>query len=730
MPNLHKNKIQTSTGEVWMDLTSDTVTAETLLKDVTAHDRSGAQITGTVIVAPTDVTETEDNEAYLYKSSEHDAVYDELVGGSVAWNQLVANSGSSLSVTITSGHKYVMKKNGTLSVGASSGSAITGLTGGTDWITDLTLMFGTTIADYIYNLEQSAAGSGIAWLKSYGFFTKDYYAYSAGGLVSVNTSGKKVVGENQCDKVKVGVYYTSNGNYDAALTAYSCTEKIKILPNTQYTVSVIKNSGSIGTDNGVLFYDANGAYLGKNTGGYSHTDTYPFTFTTPSNATYCGIDINIQNSSIVGVQLELGSTATNYEPYTSITYPIQSTDLRGLYKLNGNKLYTDGDIYSADGQITRKYGYRDYQSGDESLANAITDGTHTIYKLSAPTTVTASSFSSPQMVYRNGTEEYLDTRDVPIPVGGNRKYVDIPEWMVNEYFDDLRAETSTVSNIIEKLRRIDVTNGSSSTVRTIYAPDANNGIRTTVRNNRTEVQVACGQASNANGKVVFTEGEIYGGIGNPTSASVNHFMFNDDCVGDSIGKQSSGSPLTGSEFDLNYETINLNGSTINIDDNMSMVFETEDDFTVNTINSPYMMINTDGISLLPKTLSYFSLLISRLPSGAGSELVVNSNGTVYQSSSSRDIKHDIQYIENTDTYHDALMRIKPATYVYNNDASETTKLGMIAEDIADVMPIAALTDECGKVENYDTRAIIAMLVMEVQRLNADIRRLRGDSNAD
>lgn len=407
MPTLHKNKIQTSTGEVLMDLTSDTVTAETLLQGETAHDRSGAQITGTVIVAPTDVTETEDNEAYLYKNSEHDAVYDELVGGSVTWNQLVQNGNFESTSGWTGRYSTVSVSNNICTVAPSSAGTLRGLIGSetaetvsqnhklllsvyvlspitTDvglslngneqktisvtanvwkkcecvwtnnadtpkrlyalimgnlttsqsiqyknaFVIDLTQMFDSTIADYVYNLEQSTAGSGIAWLKSYGFFTKDYYAYNAGGLASVNTSGKKVVSET-----------------------------------------------------------------------------------------------------------------------TEITYPIQSTDLRGLYKLNGNKLYTDGDIYSADGQITRKYGYRGYQSGDESLANAITDGTHTIYKLSAPTTETAQPFTSPQMVYRNGTEEYLDTRDVPIPVGGNRKYIDIPDWMVNEYFDDVRAEASTLKTI-------------------------------------------------------------------------------------------------------------------------------------------------------------------------------------------------------------------------------------------------------------------------------------------
>lgn len=122
--------------------------------------------------------------------------------------------------------------------------------------------------------------------------------------------------------------------------------------------------------------------------------------------------------------------------------------------------------------------------------------------------------------------------------------------------------------------------------------------------------------------------------------------------------------------------------------------------------------------------------ILRMTYGVGSELVINSDGYVAKLSSSREIKHDIEYIEDTKSYHDALMQIKPATYVYNNDKTETTKLGMIAEDVADVMPIAALTDESGKVENYDTRAIIAMLVMEVQRLNAEIERLRGDSDAN
>ena len=43
---------------------------------------------------------------------------------------------------------------------------------------DLTAMFGSTIADYIYSLEQADAGAGVAWFRN--LFPKPYYAYNAG----------------------------------------------------------------------------------------------------------------------------------------------------------------------------------------------------------------------------------------------------------------------------------------------------------------------------------------------------------------------------------------------------------------------------------------------------------------------------------------------------------------------------------------------------------------------
>ena len=45
-------------------------------------------------------------------------------------------------------------------------------------VIDLTAMFGSTIADYIYNLEQANAGAGVEFFKS--FYPDDYYAYNTG----------------------------------------------------------------------------------------------------------------------------------------------------------------------------------------------------------------------------------------------------------------------------------------------------------------------------------------------------------------------------------------------------------------------------------------------------------------------------------------------------------------------------------------------------------------------
>ena len=170
-------------------------------------------------------------------------------------------------------------------------------------IVDLTQMFGSTIADYVYSLEQSTAGSGIAWLKKYDLIDDQYHAYSAPTLQSVEA--------------------TSHVTKDANNT-------------------------------------------------------------------------------------------------TIATYPLDSDlVLRGIPKLSNGNLYYDGDTYEWDGTVTRKYGYRAYQSGDASDGSTmITDGSHTVYKLNTPTIESADPFTAVQSVEDGGTEEFVTTNGVPVGVVG------------------------------------------------------------------------------------------------------------------------------------------------------------------------------------------------------------------------------------------------------------------------------------------------------------------------
>lgn len=51
-------------------------------------------------------------------------------------------------------------------------------------IIDLTQLFGSTVADYIYSLEQATAGAGVAYFRN--LFPHDYYPYNAGEITTVS----------------------------------------------------------------------------------------------------------------------------------------------------------------------------------------------------------------------------------------------------------------------------------------------------------------------------------------------------------------------------------------------------------------------------------------------------------------------------------------------------------------------------------------------------------------
>ena len=238
---------------------------------------------------------------------------------------------------------------------------------------DLTQMFGSTIADYIYSLEQSQAGAGVAWFKK--LFPNDYYAYNAGELLSVEgLQSHDAVGFNQWDEEWVNGRWNTNGTISTSRNV-SCKNPIKVFPNTTYYFhcGAYPTVGGYGVADVYLFdenmeflgYYPPGGYLGKNTFEIKTTNkTRYITFTTYDSTygtTYKNdICINLSNPSRNG----------EYEPYEKHSYPLDSSlTLRGIPKLDAsNNLYYDGDEYTSDGKVKRKYGILEITSGMVALA--------------------------------------------------------------------------------------------------------------------------------------------------------------------------------------------------------------------------------------------------------------------------------------------------------------------------------------------------------------------------
>ena len=338
----------------------------------------------------------------------------ELVGGSVVWNQLVnanrptqtvsgvtvTNNGDgsftftgtasadasiplTYSISFQQNHKYFLKANGAsdtlqlfdgygadgfekgngaiLQFGRNSANGylyakvFSGVTYNntiTPMLIDLTQLFGSTIADYIYSLEQATAGSGIAWLKKYYPKLFAYNPYDAGTIKSVEgVSAHKTVGFNQWDEEwENGGIDSDTGNNTSSTTTSRSVNYNPILSNTTYYAKTDSNGIR------VYWYDSNKAYLGSQ---YRANNT----FTTPINAAYFRIvftGTTYQNNVCINLSWD-GERNGEYEPYVEHSYPLDSSlTLRGIPKIANGKLYYDGDTYRSDGLHSERYGVKTY----------------------------------------------------------------------------------------------------------------------------------------------------------------------------------------------------------------------------------------------------------------------------------------------------------------------------------------------------------------------------------
>ena len=213
---------------------------------------------------------------------------------------------------------------------------------------DLTQMFGTTIADYVYTLESGTAGVGITWLKNNGFDFSKYAPFNAGGLLSVKTSKKINVGFNQWDEQwELGSFSWSTGVPFADNTRIRNKNYIPVFPNVNYFNS---NSG-YAVD--YYFYDADKNFISplyKAPGNQM--------ITTPANCYYMNFCVyaaygTTYNNDIC-INISDASKNGQYQPYVSHEYDLSGNrkvhrvfgivDLGSLNWVYGGGIFTTFDI--------------------------------------------------------------------------------------------------------------------------------------------------------------------------------------------------------------------------------------------------------------------------------------------------------------------------------------------------------------------------------------------------
>lgn len=192
-------------------------------------------------------------------------------------------------------------------------------------------------------------------------------------------------------------------------------------------------------------------------------------------------------------------------------------------------------------------------------------------------------------------------------------------------------------------------------------------------------------------------------------------------------------------YDLNYLPLsggNITGVTT-LDNNVSLSSKlASGSSSQNLIRlnaSNHVVIGASGQS----GKSFIYGVYNNTSSGTVYNVQVNSAGQLSRASSSRRTKENINYDIDTESYHNKLMQFKTAEF--SLIGCPDRKLGMIAEDVADISSIAAVYDDepvydneenvigyrkTGLVNNYDDRAIIQMLVIEAQRKDVEIQELK------
>jgi len=110
-------------------------------------------------------------------------------------------------------------------------------------------------------------------------------------------------------------------------------------------------------------------------------------------------------------------------------------------------------------------------------------------------------------------------------------------------------------------------------------------------------------------------------------------------------------------------------------------------------------------------------------------VVIDSTGQLGTVGSSRRFKHDIKPMDATS---ESILALKPVTFHYRSDNTNTAQFGLIAEEVAEVNPDLVVRDDKGKIYTVRYDAVNAMLLNEFlkehKKVEQQIREIEEQKN--
>ena len=140
-----------------------------------------------------------------------------------------------------------------------------------------------------------------------------------GNINQYQPTGKNLFNKNT---ITANKYFNVDGILQNS-NNWCVSDFIPVISNNNYTFSGVLNTG----DGYTIFYDANQDFI-------SSTKANIYTVTIPENAVYLKLSLNTNNPEFV--QLELGSSASNFEPYSEGTIAPNPNYPQNIQVVTGN----------------------------------------------------------------------------------------------------------------------------------------------------------------------------------------------------------------------------------------------------------------------------------------------------------------------------------------------------------------------------------------------------------